>query len=298
MADDLPKDLMQFYARYREAIKRTKGSKGPPLFIKQMLMKSNDRSDLLRASSIDGKDVDYSALRTLLEEGVVQETDERSKYTITGRGVWLVESQSGVIQVSELIDHLDERYFRFAGAAPPLTEREKVILLALIAGRAFSDVSAVDLQSDELTKDGWQTIVGKALDELRELGVVKKLSKRELLEREGNEVAVSHLIRHTDALPKKTRGLYVAGGRQRYYLSLGSPDVINTSDLTYILRRILERNVPPSRLDRVNSFLRDVAYTDALKVFDLRTHRYATPAVDEVVHEAVRQAVLHPESST
>lgn len=295
MADDIPQDLMPFYARYREAIKRTKGNKRPPLFLAQMLMKSNDRSDLLRASSIHGKDVDYSALRMLLDKGLVQETDERSRFAITGRGVWLIESQSGVIRVSELINHLDERYFRFAEAAPPLTEREKVILMALVAGRAFSDASAVDLQGDELTKDGWQTIVGKALEELRGLGVVKKLSKQELLEREGNEVAVSHLIRHSDLLPKKTRGLYVAGGRQRYYLNLGPADAVNAVDLAYILRRILERGVPPSSIDRVDSFLRSVAYADALKVFDLRIHRYATPTVDERVHEAVRQAILNPE---
>jgi hypothetical protein len=288
--------LRPFYEAFRDAVERVRGSKHPPLILCLLTMKSNDRADVLRTASIDAKAADFSALQRLRSQGLVRETDERMKFAVTALGVWICDRASGTADEKSLIEFIDEKYFRFADTHPPLTEKEKVIVGSLIAARAFSEESAVNLSSDTLTKDAWRDILQSVYDRFKSGGIVRKLTDDDLFRKGGNEHPVSHLIRHTDSLPKKTRGLFVAGGRQRYFLNVYNPADRARDNLAYLVLKVVDDAVEPSQLDSLSRFLRDVAYGDAMRVFDLTTHKYAKTEIDDDVNEALRTAVLRPET--
>ena len=140
-------------------------------------------------------------LDELLGAGWVREAGEASRYSITALGLWEIERNDGLLDEAGLLEYLDSKYFDLFGGSPRLKDRERVVLLALIAARAFSDKSCVDLLKDSHTMDGWRTILEKSYQLLFSLGFVAKLDETALFAAKGNEHPVSHLIRHTDALP-------------------------------------------------------------------------------------------------
>ena len=78
----------------------------------------------------------------------------------------------------------------------------------MIAARAFSSESAIDLKTSDKTLDVMREIIDGTYKLLSSLKVVTKLQIEELYGKKGNEHEVSNLIRHTDSLPRLTRGIY------------------------------------------------------------------------------------------
>src|SRR2546425_9659137 len=284
--------LRRFYNSCKDQVELQKGLKSDSLLLSCLDGKSNTRYRILNDAAISIVKVNTAALDELLGAGWVREAGEASRYSITALGLWEVERNDRLLDEIGLLEYLDSKYFDLFGGTPKLKDRERVILLALIAARAFSDKSCVDLLKDSHTMDGWRTIIEKSYQLLFSLGFVAKLDETALFAAKGNEHPVSHLIRHTDALPRKTKGLYKAPGKQKYFLDLYDGSGVPVPKLSYLLRIVFEGKLGIDAIDSVLALCREIAYGDSIHVFDLDQHLFSKPAYDDLIRDALLKSIM------
>lgn len=281
-------DRFQFHGKLR----------GGSLLLSGLDVKNNTRFGLLSEASIESKKIDADHVTELLARGLIRETDNPGRLVITAKGIWEVELSEHSLDAPKLVDYIDQKDFALF-AKSRLTDKEKVIIFCLVAVRSFSADSCVDLHQDDATMEAWRRVIEKSHDALQELGIVPDLSKSELLRTKGTERPVSHLIRHTDALPRKTKGIFRAPGRQRYYLDLFDGVTIPVERLSFLLRLIFGGNLDVTGMEAVLDFCRSAAYGDAILVFDFpggasgkSEHVFAKPIYDDVIREALRRSLV------
>ncbi|MEM3445097.1 MAG: hypothetical protein QW115_03915, partial [Thermoplasmata archaeon] len=254
--------------------------------------------NLLKSAAISSQDINDTILRELLKEGLLQGSDEINKYTITAKGIWIVEKNENKVSEEKLIHFLNSKYFSqpLSTGRKPLSEREKVIIFSMIAGRAFSIESPVDLKKDEYAKNAWKRILDNCSSKLHQCGVIKKMDEKKLYGKEGNEHPVSNLIRHTDSLPKKTKGIYTAAGQQKYYLDIYLKDknALSKDALVFLIRLIFGNSQNEvtniQNYEEVYEFCRDMAYEEAKYLYDLDKLHFVSPTFDDTIKEAFRDA--------
>ena len=285
-------ELLRFYSSLKYALARFSEESVESVFLElQEVKTSNQMTAILRDGSLRSSDFGFEDIRFLEDRGLIRETDLPFKFVITLRGVWLVERERKLIDEERLVDFFDAKVGRlFKGR--PLSSKEKVILLAMVAARAFSPASSIDLLSDNLTKDHWREVLIQSSGHLVKLGSISALESSRLFRLGGNEHPVSNLIRHTDALSKKTQGMYVAPGKQKYYLSAVAGDEPDTARIQTILRKTLPEKLSIGQGEELIGFMRRVAYTDASLLFDPTVHRFANPQYDDVIRLAVMNLVV------
>lgn len=284
--------LRRFYTDLRDRLLLEKKFRGESVLLSCLQVKKNVRYRLLSDASIDKFGVASRELQDLLAGGFIRESAEMSRYSITAKGIWEIETEEGILSQRRLVDYLDLKNFDLFSKKSRLTSKEKVIVLSLLAARAFSESSCVDLKKDDATMNGWGRVIEKAYELLRALGLISNLEREKLLKTEGNEHPVSHLIRHTDALPRKTKGLYTAPGKQRYYLDLSDEREIPMDKVAFMFRLVFEGHLDLDGMDRVLKFCNKVAYDDAILVFELASHIFSNPSFDEVVKEGLRLSMV------
>src|SRR2546426_11567316 len=264
------KDRFQLEGKLRE------GS----VFLSCLEVKNNVRFKLLNAASVEAFRIEAGVLADLTAEGLVRQSASASSFTLTANGIWNVEKSQGVIDEAKLVEYLDEKHFDLFGGTPKLTDREKIIIMSLIAARAFAKESCVDLHKDDATMDVWQRIIEKVLASLKDLGVVGRLRSDVLLARKGNEHPVSDLLRHTDALQRKTKLLFLAPGKQKYYLALYDGSTVAGDKLGFLFHMIFGGRLDLDGVDKVLALCIDVAHNDGILVFDPAQHPFAKPGID------------------
>ena len=162
----------------------------------------------------------------------------------------------------------------------------------MIAARTFSDKSTVNLKKDDLVMDNWKEILDSSCHFLKEKGVIANLTTSDLYRSKLNEKQVSHLIRHTDAIPKKTKGIYIALGAQNYYLNIWNGDELEKPKLKYILKLIFNEVVKYKLIEDITSFCQNISYSKSYMVFDLSEHIFNQPKFDEEMEEIIRSLIL------
>lgn len=284
--------LQRYYRGYRDQLELQRKLKGDSALLSSLGVKNNVRYRILADGAIARFKVDSALLDELIQHRYVRQTAKVSDYTITARGIWEVEQREGILTPDLLVSHIDKKEFDLFGGEARLTERDKVIVLALIAARAFTEKSCVDLLKDRSTTDGWREILERSFELLKSLRIVSKLDNDELFRAKGNEQSVSNLVRHTDTLPRKTRGLFVAKGRQRYHLNLVEFGALSVDGLSFLFQAIFEGRLPVEGIDTVFSFCRDVAYGDSIHVFDMASHEFAKPSYDGPIREGLSTSLI------
>ncbi len=284
--------LRRFYTDVRDRLLLVKKLRGESVLISCLQVKKNVRYRLLSDASIDEFGVPRKELQDLLAGGFIRESAEMSRYSITAKGIWEIETEEGILNERRLLEYLDHKNFDLFGKKLKLTSKEKVIVLSLLAARAFSETSCVDLKKDDATMNGWKRVIEKAYELLRSRGLISDLEREKLLKTDGNEHAVSHLVRHTDALPRKTKGLYTAPGKQRYYLDLYDEKEIPVDRIALMFRLVFEGDLDLDGMDQVLKLCNTVAYDDAILVFELGSHVFSNPSFDEVVKEGLRLSMV------
>ena len=246
--------LELFYKRLYSELKKAKRLKQDSVLISLMETKSNDRFDFLIKAGVDtnskyGDDIflDY------VEKGYLIITKDNKKYILSGKGIWHIERDK--IGIETLIDYLDSKLFGGYRKKAKLAPREKVIILSFVAIGAFSKNQVIDLKTDDITKDKIKEILNSSLNFLKNHKLIKKsFTEENLYGKIGNEHPVSNVIRHTDALPKKTIGCYVALGDQKYYLNLYDGEKFDCDKMAYLYWLLFEDH----GLDLFTQFLKFV----------------------------------------
>ncbi len=226
-------------------LKKNKKLKKNSVLISLFEMKSNMRFEILLNAGV-GKDEDIGKLidSELIEKGYVIPiygggSVNSMKYILSGKGIWFIEENS--VGMDTLISYLDSKLCGEYKKRTSLSDKEKVIMWTFISLGAFYEKQWIDLKKEYVDKNKMMKALNLSLKFLKENGVISKnFSERNLYGKLGNEHPVSHLIRHTDALPKKTLGIYKVVRPQRYYLDLYNPEdkLFDAEGLSYLYKLI------------------------------------------------------------
>lgn len=281
--------LEVLYKKLCDTLKRNKKS----LIAKSALltffqMKSNDRIRILDDSSVKKIGISCEQLNRLMENNYLRDSDnDFEQCVLTVRGIWEVETQIGVIDQSSLLAYLDTKFFDFKKDSKPLNDKEKVILLAMIAARTYSSKACMDLKMGDNCLIGWEKIFEKCNNLLRKYGFIES-SMMEIYGKVGNEHKISNIVRHTDILPKKTKMIYHTVIGQKYFLNVSDGSNLLTHKLGQIVRLIFPGNITGELLDDLIDLCNEVAYSDSIYVFDAGMNVFSKPHYDEFVRNSIR----------
>ncbi len=282
--------LSEFYNRLDENIKKKKKKlERNSVLLTFLNFKSNDRYRLLSNSSIPSYKINKAVIPLLEKEKLIRETESIGEYTLTAMGLWEVEKEKELLHDMVIIDYFDEKFFNlYKKIEKPLSDKQKVILLSFIATRAFSDHSVIDLKTTDKRLDKLQEIINNSYHLLKSLGMITKLKFNDLYRAKGkgNERPVSHLIRHTDALPKITKGLYKAKGNQKYFLDLYRENRFSEKDLIFLFKKIFDfKNLNYNELEKLYKFCIDTAHNYNIFLFDIDRHIFSKSKFDRLIKD-------------
>ena len=284
--------LRKFYQKlYDNLIRRKKKIVNDSILITFLKLTSNNRFRLLTESTLPAYKLDKTILKELVTKKLIRGTDRLSHFVITAKGIWEVESKNGSINNNKLLEFLDNWLFNYYhDSEKPLSEKEKVVLFAMIAARAFSKDSAVNLRKSETIKDKWGELLNKSLEKLRALGIISKLEGNELFKKQGNEHPVSGLFRRTNNLTKKIKGIYKSPGGKIlgsiYYLDISIGGDLSKDKLKYLFKRVLGSvDLTPTKMNELDNFCRDTAHKENIYLFDTNTHLFSKPKYDKIIRD-------------
>ncbi len=284
--------LKKFYDQLYDSILKEKKTHIVSVFFSLLKMSANKRYMVLEKSTISTSNIPSQTIKYLLDDGFIRQSEVIDSYVITAKGVWEHEKINGTMSENVIIDFLDNELFTVYESGKPLTEREKVVLFAMIAARAFSEASSIDLQHDDEITNGWKTIIDKTALKLKELNIISENDS--IYGHGGTELAVSRLIRHTDKLPRKSKGIFRTSSSrsQKYYLDLYKNSQLSKEKLTFLFQLVFEKKLSFELLDDITKFCQGVAYNDVIYVYDVRTHIFSNPQYDDVIRDALREAII------
>lgn len=255
-------------------------------------LKSNSRYRYIIDSAQELNQYNKSDINELINNKLIRETENINNYAITGKGIWSIEGDS-LISIEGFIEYIDNKYFDIAISNEKITDKEKVILFSLITARSFSEASAISLKNDSLVLDSCKRIIDNSYLILYEFKIIKEINN--LFGKKGNEHIVSHLIRHTDALPKKTKGIYKASGNQNYFLEIvENDDIINIDKLCYIIQCIVSSNTYIKFNDILSIFenCKIISYNEAAYLNTNLNKSFINPYYDDIIKNAFEEVIL------
>ncbi len=290
MNDQTRDQLNRFYSNLRNQLTLNKRLKDNSALMSVISVKSNEAYKLLVEAGIKTTTIPMDAFNSLRDGGFIRMAEKPDNYTITVRGVWEIESATGIMTTARLLDRIDRKFFDLFNQSGQLREKDKVLLLAMIAARSFSAESALDLKKGETLLSHLQSLLESSFQLLVRYRVICKVKLAELFGAPGNEHPVSNMIRHTDQLLKQTKGIYKTLGRQqRYYLDLFNGEAISEDGLVTLFGYIFGASMTPELKAELIAFCSRNAYECSFYLFDLNVHRFANPIYDEQLNEALEQ---------
>lgn len=286
--------LQRFYKAYSDVVNLSNKAQPPSRLVASLDVKSNARHRWLRESAFSSDDIDNVALDDLLEAKLVAEIDEPRKYAINLRGVWLIETSEGRLTADQLISYLDTKNLEFIYHVGPLSDKDRVIVLGLIAVRAFSIDSPIDMYSSDRSKVAFARVLREAVDRVSSLGLLHDLTPKNLFRSRANEDPLSDLLRHAYDLGQKTRGVYRISKPQRYYLNLYEAQEFDQENLKHLFERVFESRtkITAEQADMLATWCDAKAFGDGLEIFDQSKHIFGSAEYGERVRTALRNAVV------
>ena len=285
--------LNKFYSRLYDNIERSSTRIVQKSILFSFLnMKSNSRHSILQKSSIFSSEVPKDLFEKMLIEELIRETDEVGSYVLTAKGIIEVEQKKDVFNPQMLIQYIDDKFFDiFKDSVKLLSDKEKIILLSLISARAFSSNSPMDLKKADKTTEIWKEITDSSYELLSSLHILKGLKKEDLYGQysdKRNESPVSHLYRHTDILPKKTKGIYNNTlGKQKYYLNVSMDASLSKEKLSFLFSKIFDnRHLSYSELNDIYDYCNEISFSKSIYLFDT-SHIFSRVEYDQSIREVL-----------
>jgi hypothetical protein len=252
-------------------------------------LKSNARYNLLKNSAVQAHNIGSKQIfEELLLNNYVHETDRTGEYCITAKGIYYYEIENNLFANDNLLDLLDQKFFLLYSGNKALIDRERVIMFFMICIRAFSQDTALDLKKNVEVLNEVKELINVCISFLASENIIDSQTEEDIFGSRGNEHPVSNLIRHSDALLKKTKGVYKTIYPQKYYLAVAENGVIEIQKLGFIFWLIYGRDFPISKNEELSKFCNSLTYNVAVaRIIDISKQTFHHPDYDTNISEAI-----------
>jgi len=278
------KILMELYEDLKTNIMLNRKLINGSILLPFLETKSNTQLGYLYDSSKCLRRFTKNAYQELIRNELIREGVDEGCYHITAKGIWQIENEK-VLSTNDLIEYIDNRNFVNRTLKKKMTNKEKVIILSFIIARAFSEEYSIKLKTGDYVLDACKNIIDFSNESLSKMKALSKLSRDALYGKKGNEHMVSNLIRHTDSLPKKTKLIFKALGKQQYYLNISENGQINEERLKYLFDSIFEgvQAIEYAYVIDLYEELNHFTYDTAYRIYDNIKCSFLHPKYDEVI---------------
>ncbi len=226
------------------------------LLVRLLSTTENSRRAALRCATVNTGKVGLELLTFLRDSGYIREADLPGEYTLSARGIWAVESRAHDLDVDDLVAELDSKYFDVFESSSSISGRHRVILLTMISTRAFCLAHPVDLYAGAAILDGWSLATTLVSEFLARWKLIDPDVSSNILSGK-TEHPVSNLFRHSEDLPKDTRGVFKAPGRQKYFLDVFDGKDIDTEKLAYVVSLIFSGEFSVDLVESIQGLCRE-----------------------------------------
>lgn len=292
MQNDHFRILEIFYNRLKSVIEianRTLPQKS--ILLSFFEMKKNARYRFLSSVELPVGSVSGSVIQSLLDEHFITPGEELDHYRITAKGIWVVELKNEVLDIEKLTNYINTKFFTFEKHSNALSDRQKIVVLLFLALRAFSSEACIDLKQGDTVLDNLQDVAVKCFHYLESIGKINSLKSDEIFGEDGNEHQVSNLIRHTDRLPRKTKGMFTALGQQKYFLNVSEKGELDSHKIAFLIATVLDKEYLPDDEEKLKSFLEDINLDRSIYIYSAGVTSFSSPIYDSSMREAVSEAI-------
>jgi len=234
----------------------TEGS-NDSLVIRAVTATKNKTMESLRQGEY--KTTDDFLIKNLLQGGFIRMSLPGS-YILTAKGAWVVETEKLEYTVEDLLSEIDKKFGQVGGKASSVSDKNKVILMSLLATRAFSKETVVLYGEYAHHEAFWNALV-KSYNLLDELNVVETPLEK-MYSASGLKNKVGSFVGSIDVLPSQTYSIFVS--KNGYYLDVINDEVeIDESKLCHIIKSIFGV-VQISHVEIISNFCIDVSRSEGL----------------------------------
>ena len=256
------------------------------------------RSKTRRMRVLLDASVEPSALgavtRELIDQGLAIRAGADRRVTLSARGIWTAEQAKGILTVDGLLSYIDDKWLScFDESSVPLSDKERLVLFALLAARGFSPEAGVNTNRRE-TFEAWIELLLSASAFLQGRGVIGDIGLKQALSSSGAAAGLPPLgkfFRYTENLPPKTDGIYVAKGNV-YSLDVATARGVERAKLVFLFRLVFGDDADLGMVGEIHEFCRDRAYDIAVKVLPPGGPSYASQDIDRLMDGAIRECML------
>ncbi len=288
-------DLEKFYKKIQESLSNRYKEKIESIFLRMLEIRSAvDRFRLLKEASISKFQFTGESVRNLMENGFIRVTDEENKYTLTAKGILEYEKKNGILIEEKIWNFIDKKYFDlFSESKKELNEKEKLIVFVMIAARAFSKKSSIDLKKGDIALSKWEEIILSSYNFLKDLKIIDKLNENNIFGSEKNFHKVYTFFKNGGKdVPKKTKGFYKTSGDQMYCLDISNnAGKIEMDALRLLFNKIFgHRKLSTDEIDKLFNYFNEIASTKNIYIFDVKEHIFHNPEYDNIIKDALLTA--------
>jgi len=283
--------LKRFYNKIYNNLKITNKLKENSIIVSFFYITTNTAFRLLNESSIHSLNISEEAMKYLLSHNYIRAIGKDNRYMITAKGVWKIELDDNKMNSNTLIESIDKKYFKSLFQEFKISDKEKVVLLTMIVTRSFSNDFSLDLFSGKEELEIIKELITDSYAILKEHKVVKNLKEKDLFgTRPSNEAQVTNVLRHAaEKLVKKTNGLYMNLGKQRYYLNLYRDSHILKKDIIYLMSLIYENKMTENMLKDIIDFCKVKAHKKAIFLYGYRELMFISPYYDDFIEDSLKE---------
>ncbi len=293
MIDEFESGLINFYVVLSDNVKENFPIRENSIFITLIEASQNRVLSILSDSALSSDLIRQKNFEELLDLNLIKKDEFSNKYSITAQGIWLIEKNKNLVSESQLISYFQRNQFqRKKGSRIDLNFREKVLLLSMIAVRAFSQESPVALAPRYNLQNSWKEIFDLCNQFLCDMKIISEEEKNKLYLRAVADHPLLTIFRRNTDFPKKTNFLYKFDKYLNYWLDMPENEDEFTENLALLFSLIFKEQLTFENLDMINDFCYEIAHRKSVFVFkDISKHKFLDTKFDLIVKEALIRGI-------
>ncbi|MCJ8208073.1 hypothetical protein MUY27_00040 [Mucilaginibacter sp. RS28] len=284
--------LKNFFLKLHDiVIREEKKLHGKSVLLTLAKINSNKASKFLNDSSIKLSQLDKQLFKDLEDNLLIRIGDNlHDEYVLTAKGIWEFEKKNRGLTEHDLVDYIQRKNFTATTVHKGISDREKVVLLAFIGIRNFSQDTAMDL-NDESKRDAWLGILQETYNFLLSNSFINQ--DKTIFAQQGNEHPVSYLMVRLNDLPKATKHVFKYGKSRKYFIDVTSDGQISKGKIIVLLKLIFNKLPDINSLQSVIEFLSRL--TDEQSKYVRDNFKYIDSPTSLLIKEILRDFFVSQE---
>lgn len=288
--------LERFYDRLCDGIRKVKkeGVKDRSLIEIFLDTTSGNRRLILKESCIPKYSLEKESIfNNLINDNLIRAGENPGDFLITLKGIWYYETERKGFDIENILKFIDKKYFDlFKSKKKPLNGKEKVVIFGMIAIRAFSINSCVDLNVDDTMLGYWKEIFDKSREKLVNMSIINQKDSSGLWKKSSKDDEITdpvyYLLRHRNTLPGKTKDLFKFAGNKQYYIDFPINEISFRENFIFLIKKIFNKKEKTLDLkDEILEFLSEISASYHILVFNPKNHKFSNPEFDALLEDII-----------